>query len=285
MQLGFLAFEVASAAAWDTFLTEVCGLVGVGDGRYRLDEHAWRFQITEGPLDDLAAVGWELDTDELDATIQRLIAAGIAGEDADPATRSCTRRWVTRDPGGVPVELVSGMERAATPFQSPLVRSGFVADALGLGHIVLTAPDPAATRRFYTELLGFRVSDYIRTKFFGHDVDLTFLHANPRHHSLAFGGPQRKRIEHFLLEARDVDEVGHAYDRTIRAGHRIHLTMGRHPNDEMLSFYARTPSRFHFEFGWGGRTLDPDQPHEPTTYDRISNWGHHPPPFAFGRTK
>ena len=283
MQLGFLAFEVASASAWDTFLTEVCGLVGVGGGRYRLDGHAWRFQITEGPLDDLSAVGWELSDDTLDDTIARLEAAGYEGVFEDPSSRDATRRWCTTDPGGVPVELVTGLARADTPFHSPVVPRGFVANSLGLGHIVLTAPDPAASTRFYTELLGLRVSDYIRTTFFGHPVDLTFLHANPRHHSLALGGPQRKRIEHFLLEAREVDDVGRAYDRTIQAGHRIHLTIGRHPNDHMLSFYARTPSRFHFEFGWGGRTLDPTEVHEVTTYDRISTWGHHPPPFAFGR--
>ena len=283
MQLGFLAFEVASPAAWDTFLTEVCGLVGVGDGRYRLDGHAWRIQVREGPLDDLAAVGWELPADTLDSTVARLEAAGHSGRHADPDVRSAARRWCTTDPGGVPTELVTGLARAETPFHSNVVPGGFVADELGMGHIVLTAPDPEATGRFYTELLGFRISDHIRTRFFGHDVDLTFLHANARHHSLAFGGPQRKRLEHFLLEARDVDAVGQAYDRTIRAGHRIHLTMGRHPNDEMLSFYARTPSRFHFEFGWGGRRIDLDAPHDIAVYDRISTWGHHPPALAFGR--
>jgi 2,3-dihydroxybiphenyl 1,2-dioxygenase len=283
MQLGFLAFEVANATAWDHFLTEVCGLVGVGDGRYRLDGHAWRIQVTEGPLDDLSAVGWELTDAELDAAIPRLAAAGYVGTEADPSVRSAGRRWTTTDPGGVPTELVTDLPRATTPFHSPVVPGGFVADELGLGHIVLTAPDPKATGRFYTELLGFRVSDHIHTRFFGHDVRLTFLHANARHHSLAFGGPQRKRLEHFLLEAREVDEVGRAYDRTIRAGHRIHLTLGRHPNDEMLSFYARTPSKFHFEFGWGGRQLDLSSPNIVQTYDKISTWGHHPPAFAFGR--
>jgi 2,3-dihydroxybiphenyl 1,2-dioxygenase len=283
LQLGFLEFEVAQIDAWQSFLSDVCGLVAVEGDRYRMDGHAWRIQLREGPLDDLATVGWEFDEDTLDAAIARLRQAGHVVEAADPSARDAERRYTTVDPAGVPTELVTALKRADSPFQSPVVPTGFVGDELGLGHLVLTAPDPAATRAFYTKIMGMRISDYIRTTFFGHDVNLTFLHANPRHHTLAFGGPQHKRIEHFLFEVTDIDEVGKAYDRTIKAGHRIHLTMGRHPNDEMLSFYARTPSRFHFEFGWGGRQLDMDAEHDIQVFDRISDWGHQPPAFAFGR--
>lgn len=285
MQLGFLSFEVAQADAWHSLLTSVCGLVDVGAGRYRMDGHAWRFEVLPGELDDLAAVGWEVDDAELDGVVARLRAAGHEVLEADATPRGALRRYTTVDPAGVPTELVSGLPRANTPFVSGRVPGGFVGDDLGLGHIVLTAPDRAASEAFYSELLGFRLSDHIRTTFFGHDVDLAFYHVNPRHHSLALGGPQRKRLEHFLLEAREQDAVGAAYDRTIRAGHRIHLTLGKHPNDEMFSFYARTPSRFHFEFGWGGRQLDPSVLHEPCVYDRISDWGHHPPAMLAPRSR
>jgi Glyoxalase/Bleomycin resistance protein/Dioxygenase superfamily len=70
--------------------------------------------------------------------------------------------------------------------------------------------------------------------------------------------------------------VGLAFDRALRGGVRIAQTLGRHPNDRMFSFYAKTPSGFQFECGWGGRIVD-DATWEPTTYDRISEWGHHPP--------
>jgi hypothetical protein len=58
-------------------------------------------------------------------------------------------------------------------------------------------------------------------------------------------------------------------------------TLGRHPNDEMFSFYGFTPSGFQFEFGWGGRLID-DADWTPKTYDRISDWGHHPPGVVKG---
>lgn len=282
MQLGFLCFEVSDLGAWHTFLTETLGLTDAGGQRYRMDGHAWRIQLTEGPLDDLLTVGWELDTPEaLRARLGALRAADIEVKEADPTARGATHRFTCTDPAGIPVELVCGLERASAPFVSPVVQGGFVADALGLGHLVLSAPDPAESARFYADLLGFRLSDRIQTTFYGHAVDLAFYHANPRHHSLAFGGPQRKRVNHFLLEVKHLDEVGLAYDRCIRAGRRIMLTLGRHPNDRMLSFYAMTPSRFQFELGWGGRQVDPDTHDGDEVYTQISEWGHHPPQAVF----
>ena len=158
----------------------------------------------------------------------------------------------------------------------PQVRAGFVADQRGLGHCVVTANSQLESQRFYCDLLGLRLSDHIRCDVYGYHVDIAFLHANRRHHSIAVGNRQKKRIHHFMLEAAAMDEVGLAFDRALAAGVRIVQTLGRHPNDRMFSFYGKTPSGFQFEFGSGGREID-DSVWQPTTYDRISEWGHHPP--------
>ncbi len=283
-QLGYLAFEVSDLAAWETFATGVLGLAVArrwdGGLSLRMDGHAERFFLTQGPADDLAGVGWQVADETALATVAaRLRAAGhdVREGDADEAAhRQVVRLLVTRDPGGTPVEIYFGPTRAAAPFVSPLVGSGFVADDLGLGHLVVSTADDVATGRFYQELLGFALSDRIACTFYGHAVDITFLHTNPRHHSLAFGGPQPKRLHHFLLEVRAFDDVGAALDRAAAAGVRIAQMIGRHPNDKMLSFYAHTPSGFQFEFGTGGRLVD-DASWEPCVHDRISEWGHHPP--------
>jgi 2,3-dihydroxybiphenyl 1,2-dioxygenase len=145
-----------------------------------------------------------------------------------------------------------------------------------MGHLVISSSDGAATHRFYCDLLGFQLSDRITCEFYGHPVDITFLHINPRHHSLAYGGPQAKRLHHFLVEVNSIDDVGMALDRAMFAGVRVAQLIGRHPNDRMVSFYAFTPSGFQFEFGSGGRLVD-DATWQPTVHDRISDWGHHPP--------
>jgi hypothetical protein len=38
---------------------------------------------------------------------------------------------------------------------------------------------------------------------------------------------------------------------------RIGVRLGRHSNDYMTSFHARTPDAFMIEYGWGGRSIDP----------------------------
>jgi 2,3-dihydroxybiphenyl 1,2-dioxygenase len=276
MQLGFLVFEVADTGTWDHFLTEVLGLQSIGGGRFRMDGHDWRIQTIEGPSDDLASLGWELTEDEMDATLSRLQAAGWPFETADPGVRDVTRRVVLRDPSGIPVELVTGMAASNVPFESALLHSSFVADHLGLGHIVLSATDKDTSVRFWTELMGVRLSDHIVTEIYGHKVDLSFFHTNARHHSVALGGRLPKRLHHFMLEVTSMDDVGLCFDRVLRGGHRIAQTLGKHPNDQMFSFYAFSPSGFQFEFGWGGREVD-DATWQPTTYAQISEWGHHPP--------
>ena len=75
-----------------------------------------------------------------------------------------------------------------------------------------------------------------------------------------------------------MDDVGMAFDRACRHGVEIVLTLGRHPNDRMFSFYGRTPSGFEFEYGWGGMLVD-DATWQPTIHDRISAWGHIPPGY------
>jgi 2,3-dihydroxybiphenyl 1,2-dioxygenase len=245
-----------------------------------MDGHAHRVFVEPGPADDVAFVGWQVAGDEaFGAMVARLRAAGVDVTLGGP--EGAARRHVAgvarfRDPGGVPTEIFHGPEMAGEPFRSSVVRSGFVADALGLGHVVVAARSLEETRAFYCDVLGFRVSDRIVADIHGYHADMLFLHVNARHHSLAFGERMDKRVHHFMLEVRAVDDVGLAFDRAVAAGCRIMHTLGRHPNDRMLSFYAQTPSGFQFEIGWGGREVD-DATWEPTTYDHISEWGHHPP--------
>jgi 2,3-dihydroxybiphenyl 1,2-dioxygenase len=277
-QLGYLAFEVADLAVWETFATYVLGLEVSRRGdralSFCMDGHAHRFHLTEGPADDLAAIGWQVaDEATLEAVAAKLRAAGHdvrEGTAEEAADREVVRLMVARDPAGTRVELYFGPTlRAAEP-------SRFVADQFGLGHLVISAPDGVAMQAFY-DALDFKLSDRITCTFYGHPVDITFLHTNPRHHSLAFGGPQPKRLHHFLLEVRAIDDVGAALDRAIGSHVKIAQMIGRHPNDRMISFYAHTPSGFQFEYGCGGRLIEDEASWQPVVHDRVSEWGHHPP--------
>jgi 2,3-dihydroxybiphenyl 1,2-dioxygenase len=284
-QLAYLAFEVSDLAAWESFATRILGLEIArrrDDGSFtlRMDKRAQRFFVTPGPANDLACIGWEAANDaDLDAIVARLRAAGVSVSEASEeqrATRQVKRLFLFSDPAGNPSEISTGPTLTDAPLQRSAVRSGFVADEQGLGHLVIRANTKEESTRFYCDLLGFRLSDHIVCEYYGFKVDLSFFHANARHHSVAFGDAQKKRIHHFMLEVRSMDDVGLAFDRALKSGVRIMQTLGKHPNDGMFSFYARTPSGFQFELGWGGKQVD-DATWVPTTYDHISEWGHHPP--------
>ena len=51
------------------------------------------------------------------------------------------------------------------------------------------------------------------------------------------------------------------------------MTLGLHSNDEMISFYARSPSGFQIEYGTGGLLID-DAEWLPPRFDVPSFWGH-----------
>ena len=294
-QLGYLVFEVSDLGAWEDFGTKILGLELVdrrGDVGFslRMDDYQQRFFIEQGPADDLAAIGWEVDGPaELEAFAKRFEQAGhqvSRGSAEQAAARNVEALITVNDPAGNPNEIFYGPKRSAEPFASEVVASGFVAGEQGFGHVVVAAKDQDEHEAFYGAMFGLRLSDYIRCEYFGHKIDVTFMHANARHHSLAFGGGQLKRIHHFMVQANAMDDVGMCYDRFLFSGGMVHQTLGRHPNDKMFSFYGYTPSGFHFEFGAGA--VEITEGWESTTYGKVSEWGHHPPQLltkAYRRAK
>lgn len=285
MQLGYLGLEVSDLDAWRRFATEVLGLA-VGAPRpggavpLRMDGHDHRFLLHDGAADDVAYIGWEVaDGAALDTMKGRLAGAGVSfrpGSAAETAERGARDMIWFEDPNGIRSEIYYGPERAQSAFQSNKMASGFKTGGMGMGHVLINARDGAKTERFYIDVLGFRLSDYIDTEFMGQPIHAVFLHVNPRHHSLAFTSiAMPKRLHHVMLETNAIDDVGATFYRAQDLGVRIALTLGRHPNDRMISFYGFTPSGFCFELGTGGRQVD-DQNWKIDTYHAVSDWGHRP---------
>ena len=279
-----MALEVSDLDAWEKFGSEVLGLEVVdrsGDDGFslRMDSYQQRFFIERGGADDLAAIGWEVQgRDALDEIARRLTEAGhevVEGNSDEAARRNVEALIRVNDPAGNPNEIVYGPKKADAPFDSRVVKSGFVAEDRGFGHVVVVSKDNAQHEAFYSMMFGLKLSDHIRCEYFGHEIDVTFMHVNARHHSLAFGGGQLKRIHHFMVQAKSMDEVGLCYDRFLFSGGMVHQTLGRHPNDKMFSFYGYTPSGFYFEFGAGA--IEIEEGWESTIHDKVSEWGHHPP--------
>ena len=79
-----------------------------------------------------------------------------------------------------------------------------------------------------------------------------------------------------MVEAAAIDDVGRALDRVNDANIQLVTTLGRHTNDQMVSFYVRAPDGFAVEFGWGGLMVP--EPVGSYAITKASFWGHRPVP-------
>lgn len=281
--LNYLIFGSRCLAEWQTFFTDFLGMQvqAQADGslKARMDEQAYRFIVLPDDAEDLWAAGFQVNSrDELRAFEKHLQSHGIEyvrGSRAELESRQVEDMiWFT-DPQGLRIEAVCGPLELCEPARLPLIPGGFVTGEQGFGHIAITAADLELCEHFYKEILGFRLSDYIVQDIQGFPVKFTFFHINPRHHTLALAGvPSPQRMHHFMVQVRDMDNVGRARERAVEQEIPIHMEIGRHPNDRMLSFYAMTPSETNVEFGTDGLEIHDESGWEVKTYDSISAWGH-----------
>ncbi|GAB7004753.1 VOC family protein [Nocardioides sp. AN3] len=284
--LGYLGLRVKSLDDWEVFATEILGMTASRqeiDGEealvLRMDERAHRVTLRAGD-DELDYVGWQVSgPDALDDVAAALDEAGVAYKD-DPElaqVRGVQRLLTCTDPAGYALEFHYGATMSQVPFVSP-TGARFVTSApngadTGLGHVVVTCRNVDESIAFYRQVLGFKVSDHIVPI---PGMLLTFLHTNPRHHSLAVApihGEGPGGINHFMVELENLDVVGRALDKVQQRGIRQLATLGRHTNDKMLSFYVQTPSGFGVEYGTDGLLID-DETWSVVTYDASAYWGH-----------
>ena len=275
--LGYVGFGSAALDDWRQFGTGLIGLQAVERSpsllAFRMDDRKQRIVVDRAMAEGERFFGWEVaDAGALDALAAQLERARIEVT-AEPQTLADNRRVrgliSFRDPAGNRLEAFHGAAIDDTPFRPGRSISGFRTGPLGLGHAVLTVADIETVMPFYVDVLGFRLSDYMQKPFRAY-----FFHINARHHSLALLETGRNGMHHLMVELFSLDDVGQSYDVALSEPDRVGVTLGRHTNDLMTSFYAKSPSSFMVECGWGGREIDPStwQPFE--LKNGPSLWGH-----------
>ena len=248
--LGYAGFGSDALEDWRQFGTGLVGLQVVERGNsllaFRMDDRKQRIVIDRAMPEGSRFFGWEV----ADARrVRGLISF--------------------RDPGGNRLEAFFGAEIDTTPFSPGRSISGFRTGPLGLGHAVLTVENIDPMMAFYVDVLGFGLSDYIVKPFRAY-----FFHVNARHHSLALIETGKNGMHHLMVELFSLDDVGQSYDVALTQQDRVSVTLGRHTNDLMTSFYAKTPSSFMMECGWGGREIDPSTWQPVEMHHGPSLWGH-----------
>lgn len=284
-ELAYTGIEASDLDAWSAFLGDLLGLMPAREEddlrTFRLDEYVHRTIVRRGPKNDIAFAGFDCGSDaDLDEVVELLRSEGhevTEGDEELRRVRGVARLFSTVDPEGIQVELVTGLAKADTPFHSDIVKHGFQTSQGGAGHLfLLSEPGGREAMLQFYGLLGFRMSDYIKQEMApGVYIDAAFTHCNGRHHTLAVAdAPAPFKLHHVLFEVNAREDVGWAYDRVLEARVPLLMTLGMHPNDEMFSFYAHSPSGVAVEFGWGGLIIDDEESWEVTQYDGISMWGH-----------
>ncbi|MGA8257593.1 MAG: iron-dependent extradiol dioxygenase HsaC [Nocardioides sp.] len=286
--MGYIRVASTDLDAWTTFAGNILGLA---EGRgpnpehqyWRLDAVSARIVIVPSDVDQLDCTGWEVaDPRALQEAREHLQKAGVAFEEGTKSELDDRRvqeliRFV--DPWDNVFELFHGITYESHPVITPH-GAKFVTGDQGLGHIVLPVLDDVEALRFYTEVLGFRLRDSMSMpgEFVGKEpgskIWLRFLGVNPRHHSLAFlPMPMPSKCVHVMLEVDELDHVGRALERVRKYKAPLSATLGRHMNDEMVSFYVKSPGGFDFEFGTDGLEVD-DARWVARESTAVSYWGH-----------
>ena len=285
--LGYLRIGSDDLPAWQRFAGEFLGMMEVrGDDAdslyFRMDDYPPRLVVSPAPQSGVDAIGFEvMNAEELSNLVDAVEATGTKVAQLDAV--ECRDRRVTEgvrfdDPSGNKLELFWGVALSHTPALTPKV-SGFVTGSQGMGHVVITVSDGASAYDFYTRTLGFRGRNTLRLPAAPAEdgsprfETLWFLGCNERHHTvgiLPMDGPGR--LVHFMVEGASLDDVGRAWDRSERLNVPVMQTLGRHTNDQMVSFYVISPGGFAVEFGYDGLRVTEEVPVYEITEGAF--WGH-----------
>ncbi|MGE3661747.1 MAG: VOC family protein [Pseudonocardia sp.] len=257
--------------------------------------------------------GWLSTTDGgeqlrlVNTPTRRLVELTVGVDDRDDLDRIATRLaglglWADRTVDALSVEEpISGVRalvrvdprvtqdpRPATPFNGPgrLERVGTRAPGLlregpvrprKLGHVVLGSTDQAATRRFFIDGLGFKVSDELR------DV-ATFMRCSTDHHNVLVLDAPVSFLHHASWQVDDIDEIGRGAMRMLEGHPERHVWgLGRHHVGSNFFWYLKDPAGNFSEYYSDLDSIIDDQLWTPEQFEGargLFNWGP-PPPASF----
>src|SRR6204780_1398308 len=181
--LGYVGIRTKHLEDWAGYSTNFLGMQLVDKSRgtlaLRMDDRKQRVIIHTDENEGPSYYGWEVaDAKALDALAAHLEKNGVKvarGSHALADERRVKDLIVFADPIGNRLEAVPGAEVVSEPFKPGRSISGFRTGPLGMGHAVLTAERLDEVVPFYTDILGFRLSDYFVRPFKAY-----FFHVNPR---------------------------------------------------------------------------------------------------------
>ncbi|OXM45228.1 VOC family protein [Amycolatopsis alba] len=238
------------------------------------------------------------------AVSRRVLELGVGVDDVDDVARAASRLGRLGVAGGTDgtavtaIEPVSGftvrveiapriVQRPvpATPYNGPgrIERFGRAPGVLRedpirpkkLGHCVVGTTDLEATMGFFTEGLGFKVSDYIGNKG-------AFMRCSVDHHNvLALAAPVNF-LHHTSWQVDDIDDVGRGAAAMLAGNPERHVWgLGRHHAGSNFFWYLKDPAGNFSEYYADMDCIPEDEIWTPEVFEGaqgLFSWGPPPPP-------
>jgi catechol 2,3-dioxygenase-like lactoylglutathione lyase family enzyme len=224
------------------------GLAETEPGRFETADGGEQLRIERAPRRRLLALAVGVDgADDLGRVAAALAKLGVEAE------RSALSLGATEPVSGVRVTLVvePRLEQKPPPLlalnapgrsrrldaRSPAVLSAAPARPRKLSHVVIASPDAAASRRFFADGIGFRLSDEVPA------IGASFLRCSSDHHNLLVQPAPVPFLHHTAWEMDDVDAVGRAAAAMVGADASRHVWgLGRHGIGSNYFWYLRDPA-------------------------------------------
>lgn len=227
-QMGYVTLSVPDEAAAAAWYARVLGLETLDgrDGTRVLGGPAYgpALILRRGASVALVNVGGFATVDALDALMAHAAAARVAHRAAPVATGQ--PGLIVRDASGIDVEVSAGLHSRGSG-------SPGVVDIRKFSHATLRVPDLEASVAFYTDQLGFRISDRLSTRF-------VWMRCNSDHHGLAMvAAPAAPGLHHLAFELADWSEIKRASDHLHALGVRLEAGPLRHGPGRNIAIYFR----------------------------------------------
>ena len=240
----YVGYAMPDLAAEREFYTRTWGLVEVAEqgGLVYLaaqgDEEHHVVRLREDATQRIDVIGFAADSSaDVDAMHQTAVELGCRIIHAPQPIAEPGGGYGFRlfSPEGLTMEVSSDVApRQARPI------SHWEGVPVKLSHVVLHSPDHRALVKFFQDVLGFRVSDWLGEM-------MCFLRCNPAHHRIGIL-PGPPCLNHVAYDMLSVDDMMRGISRMQKHQHKLLWGPGRHTAGNNTFSYFTTPAGFAIEY-------------------------------------